>query len=103
MRLFFRPILTKQSTIALNRVSFSMKTNTSVLSRPLSGRAHLSPLISRSALAVARRRLTESRSLRPNAVPSADSLTPATPVLRDRFWNPHLIDRLQTPLSRVRE
>jgi hypothetical protein len=39
----------------------------------------------------------------PRAWPDAASLTPATPALRDRFWNPHLIDRLQTPLSRVRE
>lgn len=55
-------------------------------------RAALSPLRSRP--------LNRARAV---AVPSAESLTPATPSLLDRWFDPHLIDRLQMPLSRIRE
>lgn len=55
-------------------------------------RAALSPLRSRP--------LNRARTA---AIPGADSLTPATPSLLDRWFDPHLIDRLQMPLSRIRE
>ena len=37
------------------------------------------------------------------AVPAAESLTPATPWHFGRLLDPHLLDRLQVPLSRIRE
>jgi hypothetical protein len=37
-----------------------------------------------------------------DVVPTEDSLTPETPTL-DRWWDPHLVDRLQTQLTRFRD
>lgn len=76
-----------------------MNSNTSRFPALSVRRSQFSPLGSRHILSALRWAPSRPQA----AVPAADSLTPATPVLRDLFWNPHLIDRLQTPLSRVRE
>lgn len=64
--------------------------------------------LTRSSLTTTRAALSPLRSrplnrARAAAVPAAESLTPATPSLLDRWFDPHLIDRLQMPLSRIRE
>ncbi len=70
-------------------------------------RAQLSPLFRRSTQdALARGQIAarlNHRTNRASALPLNDPLTPATPTLSDRWWDPHLLDRLQTPLSRIRE
>ncbi|MES2697867.1 MAG: hypothetical protein V4773_30680 [Verrucomicrobiota bacterium] len=70
-------------------------------------RAALSPVLRRSLQGALTRqrvaaRLARSRSANA-ALPASDSLTPATPALLERWFNPHLLDRLQMPLSRIRE
>ena len=70
-------------------------------------RAAFSPLLRRATQDVLARhgavaRLARARSA---AVPPAASLSPAspsTPAPLD-WWDPHLLDRLQMPLSRIRE
>lgn len=64
--------------------------------------------LTRSSFATTRAALSPLRSRplnRPRAVavPGAETLMPATPSLLDRWFDPHLIDRLQMPLSRIRE
>ena len=70
-------------------------------------RAQLSPLFRRSTQgALARGQIAARLNRRADRVAALtfnDPLTPATPTLSDRWWDPHLLDRLQTPLSRVRE
>ena len=68
-------------------------------------RSHLSPLLRRATQqAVLRARAGASaRTGTDRQIWSANAMTPPTPSLIDRWWNPHLLDRLQTPLSRIRE
>ena len=68
-------------------------------------RAQFSPVFPRPAQeAVIRSRLHAQSAERSNViVPDAETLTPGTPVFTDRFWNPHLVDRLQTQLTRFRD
>ena len=68
-------------------------------------RAHLSPLLRRATQqAVLRSRIgAPARTGNKRQIWAANTMTPPTPALVDRWWNPHLLDRLQTPLSRIRE
>jgi hypothetical protein len=66
---------------------------------PLS-RAQLSPLFRRAVLRTQSHARTGSHA---SAAPATDSLTPASPTLSPRLWNPTVLDRLQMPLSRIRE
>jgi hypothetical protein len=70
-----------------------------------SGRAQFSPVLRHTAqTALTRHRVrAELREQNSGVIPDAETLTPPTPTLRERWWNPHLMDRLQPPLTRFRE
>lgn len=68
-------------------------------------RAHFSPVLQRSAQALVIRNRVQAllRDQGAEGVPPPDSLTPRTPAAVERFWDPHLVDRLQTRLTRFRD
>jgi hypothetical protein len=68
-------------------------------------RVQLSPLLGRIAQnATLRTSLAAGpRASADRRIWSAHTLTPPTPSLVERWWNPHVIDRLQPPLTRIRE
>jgi hypothetical protein len=70
-----------------------------------SSRAAFSPLFRNAAQRPLTRANVNARLVRAYSatVPTADTLTPATPSLVERWWDPHLVDRLQTPLTRIHE
>jgi hypothetical protein len=70
-----------------------------------SSRAALSPVLRRATQDALTRSRVNARlaAARSAALPTSDSLTPATPSLGERWWDPHLVDRLQTPLTRFRD
>jgi hypothetical protein len=81
-----------------------------VISPALAGagsRAALSPLLRRATLDALARSGAASRTARARsaAVPPAASLSPVSPAATTPldWWDPHLLDRLQAPLSRIRE
>ena len=76
------------------------KTTRLVTPRATLSRAQFSPL---SRRAVVRAQSDSSRSDTLLRVPGAGSLTPASPTLSWRLWIPNVLDRLQMPLSRIRE
>jgi hypothetical protein len=68
------------------------------------GRAHFSPVMRRTTqLALTRRGTAHRVDRRRATMPAADTLTPSTPNIAPRLWNPHLLDRLQAPLTRFRD
>jgi hypothetical protein len=46
---------------------------------------------------------TERKGQESGVLPQTESLTLQTPTPTERWWDPHLIDRLQLPLTRIRE
>lgn len=70
-------------------------------------RAQLSPLrrsSTREALRARRAGALVRRAAPVSTNPAPRAwLAPAPAVLTDRWWDPHLLDRLQTPLTRYRE
>lgn len=77
------------------------KTSHSFSSLKSGSRAQFSPVLSRAMHA--RSHQAVRFAAKPGvALPNSDSLTPETPTLHD-WWNPRLLDRLEMPLSRIRE
>jgi len=76
----------------MNKISRSLAP-----SLPAASRAQLSPVLRRATHEHLTRRRLAAVSL-----PPSESLTPSSPTLLD-WWDPHLLDRLQMPLSRIRE
>jgi hypothetical protein len=72
--------------------------------RLTSSRAHYSPILPRNAQDALTRNLlhTQVHARNDSIVPNAKSLTPETPTL-SRWWDPHLVDRLHTQLTRFRD
>ena len=84
------------------RTSTTLASSTS---RVQSSRAQFSPVIRRTAqTALTRNRLRDAGGeARNTVVPRPESLTPETPAPTERWWDPHLVDRLQLPLTRFRD
>lgn len=80
-------------------------TSPSITSRFHSGRAQFSPLIRRTAqTTLTRNRLRIERNGKATeVVPIPETLTLETPTPSERWWDPHLVDRLQSPLTRIHE
>ena len=77
----------------------------SSLNRPGLSRGDFTPLLRRSTEAAFARSRVDARGAarRSRKLISPDALMPLTPSLVERWWDPHLVDRLQSPLTRYRD
>ena len=73
--------------------------------RVFPSRAQFSPVLPHTTQASLTRSRAQARlsAHGRQIIPRAESLSPNTPVLGSRWWNPHVVDRLQFELSRVRD